>query len=207
MSIRDSCYALVDDDHVRRLHQYGVPCPITSLDGWYQPTHMDRERFRVLYHVTASAKTEPFRDMGWVPYGANETWQYLMTRPEDEHRHLGAQLDHPGSPLDQGETRVAVAPMDPTQVPLPTSPSPISATALGSLMDQVIPSGTEEFFDLEAELTDNLSQSSSSATNVAGAALSANADKGRLTDWSEEVQQADPDAMGKLPMGSLPPAP
>ncbi|KAG6905612.1 hypothetical protein DXG01_001690 [Tephrocybe rancida] len=122
---------------------------------------------------------EPFRDMGWVPYRANETWQYLMTRPEDEYHHLEAQLDHPGSPPDRVETRVAVAPVDPTQVPLPVSPSPISATALGSLMEQVIPSGTEEFFDPEAE----------------------------STNWSEEVQQADPDAVGKMPMGSLPPAP
>ncbi|KAG6905593.1 hypothetical protein DXG01_001805, partial [Tephrocybe rancida] len=117
-----------------------------------------------------------------------------MTQLEDEYHHLEAQLGHPGSPQDQVETRVAVATVDPTQVPLPASPSPISATALGSLMEQVIPSGTEEFFDLEAELTDNLGQSSSSATNVTGAAPSANADKGRLTNWSEEVQQADPDA-------------
>ncbi|KAG6905147.1 hypothetical protein DXG01_004548 [Tephrocybe rancida] len=162
------------------------------------PTHMDRERFRVLYHVMASGKMEPFRDMGWVPY---RTW------PEDKYRCLEAQLDHPGSPPDRVETRVAVAPVDPTQVPLPASPSPISATALGSPMEQVIPSGTEEFFDPEAESTNNLGQSSSSATNIAGAAPSANTDKGRLTDWSEEVQQADPDAVGKMPMGSLPPTP
>ncbi|KAG6913507.1 hypothetical protein DXG01_006370 [Tephrocybe rancida] len=157
--------------------------------------------------MTASTKTEPFRDMGWVPYRANETWQYLMTQPEDEYRHLEAQLDHPGSPPDRVETRVAVAPVDPTQVPLPTSPSLISATALGSLMEQVIPSGTKEFFNPEAESTDNLGQSSSSATNVAGAAPLANTDEGRLINWLEEMQQADPDAVGKLPTGSLPPAP
>ncbi|KAG6914729.1 hypothetical protein DXG01_015740 [Tephrocybe rancida] len=118
-------------------------------------------------------------DMGWVLYGANKTWQYLMTRLEDKYRCLEAQLDHPGSPQDRVETRVAVATVDPTQVPLPMSPSPISATALGSPMEQVIPSGTEKFFDLETE----------------------------STDWLEEVQQADPDAVGKMPRGSLPPTP
>ncbi|KAG6913545.1 hypothetical protein DXG01_006067 [Tephrocybe rancida] len=89
-------------------------------------------------------------------------------------------------------------------VPLPASPSPIGAEALGSPMEQVIPSRTEDFFDPEAESTDNIGQSSSLATNITEAALSANTDQGRLTDWSEEVHQADPKGLGKLPTGLLP---
>ncbi|KAG6807468.1 hypothetical protein H0H92_007352 [Tricholoma furcatifolium] len=79
--MRDS-YVEVDRERHHRLDYYGEPPSIPAWDGWFDPSALDRERFRVLYEIQASSGKEALDDPAWYSYNFNNRFSitYLRAR-------------------------------------------------------------------------------------------------------------------------------
>ncbi|KAG6821789.1 hypothetical protein H0H92_000814, partial [Tricholoma furcatifolium] len=79
--MRDS-YVEVDRERHHRLDHYGEPPSIPAWDGWFDPSALDRERFRVLYEIQASSGKEALDDPAWYSYSFNNRFSitYLRAR-------------------------------------------------------------------------------------------------------------------------------
>ncbi|KAG6822902.1 hypothetical protein H0H92_012105 [Tricholoma furcatifolium] len=83
--MRDS-YVEVDRERHHRLDYYGEPPSIPGWDGWFDPSALDRERFRVLYEIQASSGKEALDDPAWYSYSFNDrfTITYLCAHRSQE---------------------------------------------------------------------------------------------------------------------------
>ncbi|KAG6821781.1 hypothetical protein H0H92_000912, partial [Tricholoma furcatifolium] len=79
-------YVEVDRERHHRLEHYGEPPSIPAWDGWFDPSALDRERFRVLYEIQASSGKEALDDPAWYSYNFNDRFSitYLRARGPQE---------------------------------------------------------------------------------------------------------------------------
>ncbi|KAG6809826.1 hypothetical protein H0H92_014594 [Tricholoma furcatifolium] len=172
-------YIKVDREHRYRLDYYGEPQSIPGWDGWFDPSALDRERFRVLYKIQASSSKEALDDPAWF------TITYLHARGPQEVEnnpplsvHLTCMFYAPGKTLRACQTVLqqtpASGPASPCSVTgvnesLATQKALAASAGASSQTKSSCPleSGSLPVPDAEIEMAEASALSPSSAVNAA----------------------------------------
>ncbi len=126
-SCNEDLFRQYDEDHLRRLSEFGVPPPIPEWDGWRYPTSNDYQRLLLLTQLEDEANTEEsFFDGRWLLVGESPFFTHLHDSPRRSRQFIA-----------QGSASSNVAPVltDPASTADPvdtTVPSDHHATTLSN---------------------------------------------------------------------------